>query len=212
MTMQTQTTVLANPLPTYVGDEARKAELQQMPRLIDWLYRTAAARGQTKAEMSQQIGVTFGYVRQLATGVRLVEQVSGDFCRACANYLDIPPVAVMLAAGRITLQDFLMPEVERAPGWQLTAGLERIAADPLVGCLMPQEVWDAPDPVKQLLVDPVRRRNQAGADADPPATGDIPGGCRTQHSCSRKRILRTMPSISRTTAGAKNERSRRGGV
>jgi len=152
MTMQTQTTVLANPLPTYVGDEARKAELQQMPRLIDWLYRTAAARGQTKAEMSQQIGVTFGYVRQLATGVRLVEQVSGDFCRACANYLDIPPVAVMLAAGRITLQDFLMPEVERAPGWQLTAGLERIAADPLVGCLMPQEVWDAPDPVKQLLV------------------------------------------------------------
>lgn len=152
MTMQTQTTVLANPLPTYVGDEARKAELQQMPRLIDWLYRTAAARGQTKAEMSQQIGVTFGYVRQLATGVRLVEQVSGDFCRACANYLDIPPVAVMLAAGRITLQDFLMPEVERAPGWQLTAGLERIAADPLVGCLMPQEVWDAPDSVKQLLV------------------------------------------------------------
>lgn len=152
MTMQTQTTVLANPLPTYVGDEARKAELQQMPRLIDWLYRTAAARGQTKAEMSQQIGVTFGYVRQLATGVRLVEQVSGDFCRACANYLDIPPVAVMLAAGRITLQDFLMPEVERAPGWQLTAGLERIAADPLVGCLMPQEVWDAPDSVEQLLV------------------------------------------------------------
>ena len=151
MTMQTQT-VMANPLPTYVGDEARKAELQQMPRLIDWLYRTAAARGQTKAEMSQQIGVTFGYVRQLATGVRLVEQVSGDFCRACANYLDIPPVAVMLAAGRITLQDFLMPEVERAPGWQLTAGLERIAADPLVGCLMPQEVWDAPDSVKQLLV------------------------------------------------------------
>ena len=151
MTMQTQT-VMANPLPTYVGDEARKAELQQMPRLIDWLYRTAAARGQTKAEMSQQIGVTFGYVRQLATGVRLVEQVSGDFCRACAKYLDIPPVAVMLAAGRITLQDFLMPEVERAPGWQLTAGLERIAADPLVGCLMPQEVWDAPDPVKQLLV------------------------------------------------------------
>lgn len=151
MTMQTQT-VLANPVPTYVGDEARKTELQQMPRLIDWLYRTAAARGHTKAEMSQQIGVTFGYVRQLATGVRLVEQVSGDFCRACANYLDIPPVAVMLAAGRITLQDFLMPEVERAPGWQLTVGLERIAADPLVGCLMPQEVWDAPDSVKQLLV------------------------------------------------------------
>lgn len=152
MTMQTETAVLANPLPTYVGDEDRKAELQQMPRVIDWLYRTAAARGQTKTEMAQHVGVTFGYVRQLATGVRLVEQMSGDFCRACANYLDIPPVAVMLAAGRITLSDFLMPEVERAPGWQLTAGLERIAADPMLGCLMPKEVWDAPDTVKQLLV------------------------------------------------------------
>lgn len=152
MATQNETAVMANLVPTYVGDEDRKEELQQVPRLIDWLYRTAAARGQTKAEMSQQIGVTFGYVRQLATGVRLVEQVSGDFCRACAKYLDIPPVAVMLAAGRITLQDFLMPEVERTPGWQLAAGLERIAADPLIGCLVPPEVWDAPNSVKQLLV------------------------------------------------------------
>lgn len=152
MTTHTETAVLSNPVPTYIGDDARKTELRQTPRLIDWLYCTAAARGQTKAEMASHLGVTFGYIRQLATGVRLVEQVSGEFCRACAEYLDIPPVAVMLAAGRITLSDFLMPEVERAPGWQLTAGLERIAADPLVGCLMPPEVWDAPDSVKQLLV------------------------------------------------------------
>lgn len=152
MMMQTETTVRANPVPTYVADETTKAALQHKPRLMAWLYRTAAERGDSKVALAKALGVTFGYVRQLAAGVRPVEQVSNAFCRACANYLDIPPVAVMLAAGRITLRDFMMPDVERAAGWQLTAGLERIAADPLVGCLMPREVWDAPEPVKQLLI------------------------------------------------------------
>lgn len=151
MTTQTETYVLANPIPTYVGDGAGKNEPQS--RLIDWLYRTAAARGHKKVAMARELGVTFGYVRQLATGVRLTEHVSNEFCRACADYLDIPPVAVMLSAGRIKMSDFLMPDdIERAPGWQLTAGLERIAADPLVGCLMPREIWAVPDSVKQLLI------------------------------------------------------------
>lgn len=152
MMMQTETAVRTNPVPTYVADKTTKAALQKKPRLMDWLYHSAAERGDSKVALAKALGVTFGYVRQLAAGVRPVEQVSNAFCRACANYLDIPPVAVMLAAGRITLRDFMMPEVERAAGWQLTAGLERIAADPLVGCLMPQEVWDAPEPVKQLLI------------------------------------------------------------
>lgn len=124
----------------------------RLPRLMDWLYQSAARRGESKADVARHLGVTYGYLNQLATGIRQTENITSDFCRACARYLEIPAVAVMVAAGRIRMTDFLLPEASRAPVGQLVAGLERIAADPLVGCLMPPETWDVPDSVKGLLI------------------------------------------------------------
>lgn len=125
---------------------------RRMPLLIDWLLKAAKRKGDSKAELACHLGVNYGYLHQLHTGQRQIENISPDFCRQCARYLDIPPVAVMVAAGRIQMSDFLMPEVSRTPVNQLIEGLERIAADPLVGCLMPSEVWDVPDSVKALLI------------------------------------------------------------
>jgi len=123
-----------------------------LPRLIGWLFRRAAMRQESKVELAQQLGVTHGYLYQLANGARSLECISSNFARACAQYLDIPAVVVMVAAGRIGIEDFLMPEGERSPTKQLAEGLERIAADPIVGALMPDAVWDVPDSVKALLV------------------------------------------------------------
>lgn len=131
---------------------ADETEMHRLPRLIDWLYKAASARKESKLEMARQIGVSYGYLAQLASGLRSMEGVTADFCRATARYLGIPPVTAMLAAGRLNSFDFLMPESGESPSGQLNEGLERIASDPLVGCLMPAEVWDAPDSVKSLLV------------------------------------------------------------
>lgn len=125
---------------------------RQLPRLMQWLYQAAARRGETKGDVARHLGVTYGYLNQLSTGLRSTRNITSDFCRACARYLEVPTVAVMLAAGRIQLEDFLVPEAGGAQGKQLARGLERIAADPLVGCLMPPETWDAPDRVKALLI------------------------------------------------------------
>lgn len=127
-------------------------ELRRVPRLIESLYKTAAMRGETKSELARHVGVSYGYLSQLSSGLRSVETISSEFARACARYLDIPPVAVMLASGRIKAVDFLMPEAGPSPSIQLNRGLERIASDPIVGCLLPAEIWDAPDSVKTLLV------------------------------------------------------------
>jgi transcriptional regulator with XRE-family HTH domain len=129
-----------------------ETEMPRLPRLIDWLYKAARARKESKLEMARQIGVSYGYLAQLASGSRSMEGVTAEFCRASARYLGIPPVTAMLAAGRINSFDFLMPEIGESPSGQLNEGLDRIASDPLVGWLMPAEVWDAPDSVKSLLV------------------------------------------------------------
>lgn len=125
---------------------------RQLPRLMQWLYQAAARRGETKGDVARHLGVTYGYLNQLSTGLRSTRNITSDFCRACARYLEVPTVAVMLAAGRIQLEDFLVPEAGNSAQAQLARGLERIAADPLVGCLMPPETWDAPDRVKALLI------------------------------------------------------------
>lgn len=128
----------------------------QMPRLLHWLYRAGAQRGHGRAEVARHLGVTYGYLNQLTNGTRLTHNVSSDFCRACARYLDVPAVVVMVAARRITMEDFGMPrtgmtEVQRHQQ-RLAEGLHRIADDPLIGCLLPPEVWDTPDSVKTLLL------------------------------------------------------------
>jgi transcriptional regulator with XRE-family HTH domain len=127
-------------------------EVRRLPRLVGWLYKAAAKRGESKIELARRLGITYGYLAQLASGMCATEGIAPSLSRSCAAYLGVPPVAVMLAAGRIQPLDFLLPESGRSLAMQLNAGLERIAADPLVGCLMPSEVWDVPDSVKGMLV------------------------------------------------------------
>lgn len=122
------------------------------PALLQALYRKAERRGHNKAVLARELGVTYGYLNQLVTGLRQVENVSAHFVRSCAKYLEIPAVAVMLLAGKISLLDFAVPEAARSPVQQLVEGLQRIADDPVVGYLVPSEVWDAPDSVKALLI------------------------------------------------------------
>lgn len=127
-------------------------EMRQLPRLMQWLYHAAASRGDTKADLARNLGVTYGYLHQLSSGVRQTCNITSDFCRACARYLRMAPVSVMVAAGRIRPEDFITATPRPGSHAALAAGLERIAADPLVGGLMPPEVWDAPDSVKALLL------------------------------------------------------------
>jgi len=148
------------------SETENETQTRPLPRLMERLYREAAARGHGRQALAHHLGVTVGYLRQLASGTRETRHVSTDFSRSCAQYLDIPPVAVMLAAGRLDLRDFRMPPSTRAPGWHLSSGLRRMAADPLVGCLMPNEVWDAPTPVQQMLVALYDARMQGASNRD----------------------------------------------
>jgi transcriptional regulator with XRE-family HTH domain len=118
--------------------------------LIGWLFREANARGQHLSEMARELGVTYGYIHQLRTGVRKVEGISPCVTQAVARYLQVPAVLVMVAVGRIRTEDFVVPTVSRAAC--LKQGLRQVEADPLFGCVMPQSLWTASDELKQFVL------------------------------------------------------------
>ena len=77
--------------------------------LIGWLLDEARRRQHDLTTMSKELGVTFGYINQLRSGIRSTEQISQEMAEACARYLGVPTIAVKVVCGRISLQDFLAP-------------------------------------------------------------------------------------------------------
>ena len=74
--------------------------------VIGWLLDEAHKRGDTLNKMAAEIGVTYGYINQLRTGIRSTEHLSQPALEGMARYLGICTVVVKLLAGRIKLSDF----------------------------------------------------------------------------------------------------------
>ena len=77
--------------------------------LIAALVQCAAERGQSFPEMCRELGYSYPYLNLLMNGVRPVSQISDDFARACAAYLRVPRMSVLMMAGRITQADLMEP-------------------------------------------------------------------------------------------------------
>ena len=77
--------------------------------LIGWLLDEARRRQHDLTTMSKELGVTFGYINQLRSGIRSTEQISQEMAEACARYLGVPTIAVKVISGRISMRDFLAP-------------------------------------------------------------------------------------------------------
>ena len=73
------------------------------------LVQCAAERGQSFPEMCRELGYSYPYLNLLMSGVRDITQISDDFARACAAYLRVPRMTVLMMAGRITQADLMEP-------------------------------------------------------------------------------------------------------
>lgn len=118
--------------------------------LLSALIRCANERGMQLNDMSRELGVTYGYINQLRNGLRPVGQVSDDFAFACARYLGVPRLTVLMMAGRITPDDaferegLMLKEVESA--------MRYVCDDPSWGHLVTQELRKSSVESKFLLV------------------------------------------------------------
>ena len=96
--------------------------------LIAWLLDEAKQQGISFKEMSDLLGVTYGYINQLRTGIRQTETIGQNFAEACAKFLGVPAIIVKILAGRISMRDFAWP----AEGEQglINRAYRKMMADP----------------------------------------------------------------------------------
>jgi len=88
--------------------------------LMGWLLDECRIRGFTLQALAAELGVTYGYLNQLRSGLREISQVGPRFAQRAARFLGVPTVVVKLMAGQLTMSDFIPPQqteeefVERA--------------------------------------------------------------------------------------------------
>jgi len=118
--------------------------------LIGWLLDECNRRGQLQKDMAHELRVTSGYINQLRSGLRKTEHISREFAVNCARYLGVPPVVVMIVAGRISMQDFVCPSQE--PDEVLQRAFNMMLADPVARASLPADVDSLNTQARQALV------------------------------------------------------------
>lgn len=109
--------------------------------LLAALIHCANERRQQLNEMSDELGVTYGYVNQLRNGIRKVHQVSDEFALACARYLGVPRLTVLMMAGRVTPEDIF--ESEEMMATEVPRAMAYICDDPNWGHMVTPELRNA---------------------------------------------------------------------
>jgi transcriptional regulator with XRE-family HTH domain len=128
-----------------------KAELSKPGGLLlAMLIFRANELGHKMHEMASELGVTYGYVIQLREGIRQVKNVSDEFAKACALYLGVPRLTVLLASGKITPEDLFENPFELVRA--LPQALRFIQKDPELGGIMPVELFQASEQVQFFVV------------------------------------------------------------
>jgi transcriptional regulator with XRE-family HTH domain len=120
--------------------------------LLAMLSGRARQLGHTRGELAKHLNVTYGYIAQLASGHRRSEHISDDFANACAAYLGLPKVTVLMAAGALKAEDLFERPDEIASA--LPDAIEYVLKHPTWGPLAPPEVQakDASAPLQFFVV------------------------------------------------------------
>ena len=119
-------------------------------RLLEALLISANERGLQLQELAGELGVSYGYIAQLRSGVREVPNVSDNFLTSCAEFLALPKVAVYGLAGILSLKDFLPPgnSLEVMVG----KGLRRIHEDARFAGMLPAALFNTDLGVQAFVV------------------------------------------------------------
>ena len=108
--------------------------------LLAMIIGCANDKGHQLQEMAHNLGVTYGYINQLRNGTRKVRNIHDDFATACARYLGVPRMTVLLAAGRVQPEDLYEQPYQLA--LELPKAIGFIAKDFDYGPIMPSEIRD----------------------------------------------------------------------
>jgi transcriptional regulator with XRE-family HTH domain len=106
--------------------------------LLGWLLRAANERDMNLQELATNLGVSYAYIGQLRSGIRQVKGAGGQFLTACATFLRVPRIAVMIAADVVGVEDFYDSPDQFAA--ELDAAITFIGRDETFGAFMPVDL------------------------------------------------------------------------
>lgn len=142
--------------PGSASPKGPRTELIQIPpstpgyKLVQMLFEEAAARSKTLKEVSEESGVGLSTLSHLRTGRRLASQLERDIVKRIADWLGLPPLAAMMLAEQVTLQDFYSAQSDLQDN--IKRALKYIASDPDWGVMMPRDVETWADDAKLFVI------------------------------------------------------------
>ncbi|MFN9709043.1 MAG: hypothetical protein ACK53K_07870 [Burkholderiales bacterium] len=139
-------------IPVEESREERVSRLYASPGgpLIGWLFDECRRRSQEYRQMAACLGVTYGYINQLRSGLRQARHISDDFAVSCAHYLGVPPVIVKMVAGRIPMSDFVTPRESEEDA--LDRAMAQMLDDPVARRTLPADMRELSLSAKRALV------------------------------------------------------------
>jgi hypothetical protein len=101
-------------------------------------------------ELAKELGMTYGYIHQLRTGKKPIPGISERVVDACASFLKIPRMAVLVAADIVRMDDIYAAAEFNEP--MLKSALKFIQTDPAWGPLMPPAVFEVDRKLQHFLI------------------------------------------------------------
>lgn len=127
--------------PAYTGGLATEELLRPGGKLLAMLVARSNQLGMKLADMCQvELGVTYGYLHQLRNGMRKTSNISEDFATRCAIFLGVPRLTVLMAADRVSLDDYF--DRQRMVATEIRRAMQFVMDDPIYGVSMLPEVMD----------------------------------------------------------------------
>ena len=140
--------VLPFPNPRW-GEYTKDDVEREGSTLLAMLYAKARADRLQTQELAQRLDVHPSYLGQLRSRAKYVENISREFAEACARFLGIPLISVMVAAGQLREQDFR----EAVDGSALLGqALDYILRDPVVGPIVPPCLLEQDERIQRAFV------------------------------------------------------------
>lgn len=115
-----------------------------------WLRDEGLRRGMDLHAVAVEVSVTHGYLMQLRVGLRSTANISHEFARACANFLGVPTVAVLLASGFLSMCDFAFSGESEEE--LLNNAIRRVQDDPHVRSTIPVDLTELSPDAKKAVV------------------------------------------------------------
>jgi hypothetical protein len=119
--------------------------------LLALLLQASTTRGLSIRELAEDhLGLTYSHFALLRKGQRSISNIGDETTAKIAKFLGLPKVIVMIAAGRLKVEDFY-----RDPALldqQLGPALEFIQRDPELGLSLPPSAFVADIDLRRFLV------------------------------------------------------------